>query len=202
MQEPDGRLTFPIPGISVRGNFPALQRLGFTAMGSGFFLTNDKEIRATDVAAGGTYSMEFRGIPAGAYVESVVQGKREQHFGPFEFIVNDELIHVLLKKDGGSINGTVRGDKGPVPQAFLVLAPKNRKATIRYMTVSSDKDGNYQLSAIAPGDYELYAFDRNDEDSYLDDDYLRKYNTHVIAVTIQPNSAVSLQPELTKVAGQ
>jgi hypothetical protein len=202
MQEPDGRLTFPVPGVAVRGYFPALQQFGFTAVGSGIPATAAGELRATDVAAGGTYSMEFRGIPAGAYVESVTQGKREQHFGPFEFVASADKVNVLLKKDGGTISGSVRGEKGPVPQAFVVLAPKNRRATLRFQTASSDKDGNYQLSAIAPGDYELYAFDRNDEDSYLDDDYLRKYNAHVIAVTVQPNSSLSLQPELTKVAGQ
>jgi len=204
MEEPNGQRTSPIPGIAIRGQFDLLMSLGITGFGAsrpGPAMSNG-DLRATDIAPGATYSMSFSRLPTGSYVESVTQGKNEQHFGPFEFIANANPVRVLLKKDGGTISGSVRGEKGPVPQAFVVLAPKNRKATIRYMTASSDKDGNYQLSAIAPGDYELYAFDRNDEDSYLDEDYLRKYNSHVIAVTVQPNSANSLQPELTRVAGQ
>ena len=35
-------------------------------------------------------------------------------------------------------------------------------------------DGSYQIGNIAPGSYDLFAFDRNDEDVYYDADFLRR----------------------------
>jgi hypothetical protein len=198
MEEPGGQRTSPVPGIAIRGQVDKLFSYGITGFGSarpGQPLANG-DLEATDVSPGATYRMDFNRLPANSYVESVTQGKNEQHFGPFEFVASSDVVRILLKKDGGTVGGTT------VPRTFVVFAPKNRKAANRFLTTTADKDGNYQLSAIAPGDYELYAFDRNDEDSYLDEDYLQKYNAHVIAVTVQPNSSISLQPELTRVAGQ
>jgi hypothetical protein len=136
-------------------------------------------------------------------VESVTQGERTQRFGPFEYVANADLVRVLLKKDGGTIAGTIRdANRSAVPQALVVLAPKNRKATNRFLTGVSDKDGNFKFSAIAPGEYDLFAFTQNDEDSYQDEDYLRSFNSRSTAVRVDPGSAQTVQPELIQVGSR
>lgn len=205
MLERDGTRTSPVKGISIRGQLDKLGSFGNSVSGAASAVQplSNGDLQKTDIAPGETYSMEFRGVPADAYVESVAQGGREQKGGPFEFVATTEPVRILLKKDGGTINGVVRdGNRGPAPKAFVVLAPRNRKATNRFLTAAADKDGNFKIAAIAPGDYDLFAFDQNDEDSYLEEDYLRAVSARATGVQVDPNSAQTFQPELIRVTAR
>jgi hypothetical protein len=131
-----------------------------------------------------TYVMEFPRLTPGTYVYSVTQGTAVQVTSPFQFVANGEAVHVLLRKDGGTVTGTAATDSGAAaPLAFVVLAPKDRKDTLRFRTVTAGKDGAFSLTAVAPGNYDVFAFSRDDEGWYQDEEYLRRYATRSVSRT-------------------
>jgi hypothetical protein len=107
---------------------------------------------------------------------------------------NSEPIQILLKKDGGKINGQLPPRGGLFRPAFVVLAPKDRQLTSVIRTIATDRKRAFQFSGIAPGAYELFAFDQ--ETDYLGDESLKKYAARAVSVTVEPNSVLSVALEV------
>ncbi len=94
-----------------------------------------------------------------------------------------------MRDDGGSIQGAVRKKEGVVDPGFVVLAPVDRSREHLFRTAKAAKDGSFQLSDIAPGDYDIYAFSRNDEDQFMEDLYLRQFSSQATRLTIAPKDS-------------
>lgn len=172
----------PAAGVALLAECANLQLVG-VARG-----VSDKqgEFHVNSVAAGETYALSIQ-PPPDAYVAKVTQGDRELAGGPFPVTGGTDPVHILLKKDGGKIEGGVKNKDEQSSPAFVVLAPKNRKAEHLFRTANAGSDGRFSLLAVAPAEYDLLAFDRNDEDSYFEEEYLRGFQSHSVAVTMQPN---------------
>jgi hypothetical protein len=78
--------------------------------------------------------------------------------------------------------------------AYIVLVPRNRQAAHSFRTVNGDRSGAFRISGIAPGAYDLFAFDQ--ESSYLGEESLQKYASRSVAVTVEPGAALSVSLEL------
>jgi hypothetical protein len=59
-------------------------------------------------------------------------------------------------------------------------------------------DGSFQIGNIPPGDYDIFAFDRNDEDIYYSDDFLRRYAVGGKAITVTPFAVQSVELSVTR----
>jgi hypothetical protein len=156
---------------------------------------DDGQFHLDNPANGETYALTVQ-APADTYVAKVTQGDREVPYGPFPVSASSDLVRVLLKRDGGKIIGTVQKREGVNAPALIVLAPKDHKAQQFFRSTTTAGDGTFALSPIAPGEYDLFAFDRNEEDAYLDDAYLRAFNSKAVAVTVQPNANLALSLEV------
>ena len=113
---------------------------------------------------------------------------------PFIVTANAEPVQILLKKDGGKLNGQLPPRGGLFRPAFVVLAPKDRQLTSAFKTIATDRKRAFQFSGIAPGAYELFAFDQ--ESDYLGDESLKKYAARAISVTVAPNAVLSMPLEV------
>ncbi len=102
------------------------------------------------------------------------------------------MIHVLLKKDGALIEGRVSGGDKPVSKAFVVLAPDDRKKEHLFRTATTTSNGSFRITSVAPGPYTAYALDRNEEDAFYDDEYLRKFAKNSVAVNVDPSSSKTI----------
>ncbi len=102
----------------------------------------------------------------GSYISHVEQNSRDLPGGPFpeRSWRAPYSIHITMRDDGGSVQGAVRKKEGVVDPGLVVLAPVDRSREHLFRTAKAGKDGSFQLSDIAPGDYDIYAFSRNDED--------------------------------------
>ena len=166
----------------------------------GFFgvitTTTDEQgqFRIDNPAAGETYALTVT-APADTYITSLTGGDHELVHAPFPVTAGGGPVHILLKRDGGKIAGTIQKRDGVNAPAFVVLAPKDSKAEQFFRTATASNDGTFTLAAIAPGEYNLFAFDHNEEDEYFEDAYLRAYASKAIAVTIQPNSSLAFSLE-------
>jgi hypothetical protein len=138
-----------------------------------------------------TLSLE---TPRDSYVAVVVQDGRDLSRGAYALTAGGGPVSILIRRDAGSIQGRVTDGNRPGRQAFVVLAPQDRNAVARYKTTTAGPlTGSFQFGEIAPGDYDLFALDRNDEDQYVRETYLRKFAERSVAISVRPRSASTTQ---------
>jgi hypothetical protein len=148
-----------------------------------------------DAVDGEKYMLNVYRQP-GMYVARVEQNGRELPGGPFPIVGGGGSVRILFKDDGGSVQGTVRKKAGMSGDGFVVLAPADRTSEHLFRTAVPAKDGSFQLRDIAPGEYELLAFDRNDEDLYFEDSYLRGFASQAPKITVGPKAAQSVDLDM------
>jgi hypothetical protein len=132
-----------------------------------------------------------------AYVATYKQGPKDLIAGALPVVAGGEPIEILLKRDGGRIEGKVKdGDRAPW-RAYVVLAPRDRRIEYWFKRTFTMSDGSFSFDQIAPGEYDVYAFDRNDDDMFYSADYLRRYAAGAVQITVQPYSSQSIDVRLT-----
>jgi hypothetical protein len=168
------------------------ERLGIYGTTSAGLTTQSGEFRLTGTIPGQSYVLS-RGLlfPPGSYLAKMTQGTRDLMAGALGVVPGDERVRILLKKDGGAIEGKV-ADRGRAPsRAFVVLAPRNRKIEYWYRSSFTRGDGTFKLFDIAPGEYDLFAFTNNEDDLYYDESFLREHIAMAVRVQILPSSVRS-----------
>jgi hypothetical protein len=104
---------------------------------------------------------------------------------------------VLLKRDGGRLEGKVTDGSRTPWRAFVAVAPRDRRIDYWFRSAFTMSDGTFQISNIPPGEYDVFAFDRNDEDIYYNADFLRLYAAGGRGITVGPYTIQSLELSLT-----
>jgi hypothetical protein len=73
---------------------------------------------------------------------------------------------------------------------------KDRKQNLAasFQTVLSSEAGSFELPDVPPGDYDLFALDRANDD-YLEDSFLRTFERNAIPIQVlsRANQSVELQ---------
>ena len=153
--------------------------------------------RIPQVVAGESYKMivDLSRLP-NLYIAEVSQGTQVKTSSPFVVQANDDPVRILLKTDGGTLGGTVNNGGRVVPKAFVVLAPKDRSLEQQFRVTTAGDDGAYKLSGIAPGTYDLFAFDRNEDDDYLDESFLNKFAEQAVDVKVAVHSTGTFELSL------
>jgi hypothetical protein len=148
------------------------------------------EFRIPLTITGETYRMTV-GLPqnANVYIAAVRQGAQEKLTSPFSVAAGGDPVQIVLKTDGGTLDGIVKDGS----QAFVVLAPKDRRLEQHFRTVRTGSDGTFKIFGIAPGDYDLIAFDRNEDDDYLDEVFLRGFEGKMAEVKAAPRSTKTIE---------
>jgi hypothetical protein len=108
----------------------------------------------------GRYRVEVDRLPQNSYLADIrVSGRSIMAEG--EAVMGDiqSQLDLVIKSDGGSINGVVRTSSiQPVSAARIVLmsSPNESRLSV-YQTTTSDSQGQFTLVGIAPGEYRLLA---------------------------------------------
>jgi hypothetical protein len=182
----------PTPG-SVRMAFTpadALRRLGVAL--------------PVDIASDGSFNIQ--GCPDGQfrlavaplggdlYVEDMRQGGSSIYDTGFEIRGrNPDPIQVMIKSGASTLDGTVQDASGqPVIGGTVALVPATRRQNdALYHMSRSDSTGAFIIRGIAPGDYQMFAWDVVPPGAYTNPGFLEKYAERAIAVTIAPGAKVT-----------
>jgi hypothetical protein len=132
-----------------------------------------------------------------AYVASFTQGTKDLVAGGLPVTAGADPVHVLLKRDGGRLEGKVTDGSRTPWRAFVAVAPRDRRVEFSFRSAFTMSDGTFQIGNIPPGEYDVFAFDRNDEDIYYNADFLRRYAAGGKAITVGPYTIQSLELSLT-----
>ena len=138
-------------------------------------------------------TVDARSLPPNAYIAAVSQGEQQMGMSPFQVLAGDEIVRIVLKTDGGVIEGSVKDPGRTVGQAFVVLAPKDRRVEQNFRTATTNSEGLFKISAIMPGDYDLFAFDRNEDDDYLGEAFLEGFAGGSVEMKVPPRATLAAE---------
>jgi hypothetical protein len=103
-------------------------------------------------------------------------------------------IEIVLRDDGGAIEGDVSDDMGNPAGAGIMAIPRAGRPVNAFAFAS----GYFKLQNLAPGDYTLYAWDNPQEVAWADADWMRTYGAKGVAVTVSPGQTAPIK--LTRIA--
>jgi hypothetical protein len=107
---------------------------------------------------------------------------------------------VTLSTDGGVVAGMVTGSDGqPAEGAAVVLAPAGGWLD-QQRTATAGKGGRFELRDIAPGAYELYAWEDAEPGAPADADFRRPYQKQAVAVQVTAGGRQTVTLKALRVA--
>jgi protocatechuate 3,4-dioxygenase beta subunit len=102
------------------------------------------------------------------------------------------VVDILLAADGAAVQGAVSDkDQQPVAGATVLLAPNNRSRADLFKSTTTDQNGRYALTTLAPGDYKLFAWDDVEPDAWSDPDFLAVYEKSSEKISLAPQEQAS-----------
>lgn len=166
------------------------------------FSANRESQNAPAVIGGlepGTYDVEVD--PSGSsYVASITCGGVNLLSQPLVIAegADPQPIEVLLRDDSASIDGDVQGASNGQPGLVLIIPDGETQAAPRQVWV--DPSGKFRAQGIAPGSYEVTAFDRLDGIEYRNREVLSPYLSHATHVTLSPGEQSRVSVDLIHVS--
>jgi hypothetical protein len=138
------------------------------------------------------YRVRVQNMPPGFYIKAIRHGNQDAHLTGIDMASGAGELTVLLAPGPGSVEGIVKDNKDqPQSQVTVVLVPKEQwqglADTIRVAT--SGADGKYQFTQVAPGEYELYAFEDAEPGSWFDPDIRALYRDQAKSVRVKKSTA-------------
>lgn len=181
----------PVPKVSVGGSSQTLHLLGAVRGVS----DDNGKFHLDGVVNGESYQLEVR-APADTYVAKVAQGGQEFNEGQLHVTAGGGPVRVLLRKDGGKLEGRVKTKEGKESAGFVALIPRNAASEHVYRSTEAGSDGKFRLTNIAPGEYRLIALERNDEDAYFEVQYIRQFDSRTYPIKVAPNTSNFIEAEI------
>jgi hypothetical protein len=139
----------------------------------------------------GDFRMNVNGLASGHYVKSIRVGSTDildaglRAMGPLP-----NPIDIVIASDSGTIRGTVLDDRSqPYTNATVALVPETPDLRGRldlYRNITSDSDGNFQITTIPPGNYKLFAWTYAPIGSWQTVDFLRNYENSGQIIRVTP----------------
>jgi hypothetical protein len=130
------------------------------------------------------------------YVKSIRMGDRD--------VLNDGLhltdqprdpVLIVIGTNSGALEGRVLdGRHQPVAAATVVLIPESGlRFHINHKNTTTNADGRFQLAAIPPGDYKVFAWEAAETNAWQDPDFVRRYESSATRVHIDEGAKLSLE---------
>jgi hypothetical protein len=172
-------------------------------------LANNDVYAGARFAAGQSPELTFQNIPSGRYMLAVnpngnwyVQSARWGDVDALQDEINISAggslppLEIVLRDDGGSINGTVESDGSQTRCQVLLVRDRNR-SQIRTETLGSG--AQFDFANLPPDDYSVLALDNAETLQYADPGALDSYLSNAVHVTVAANGRQSVNVKLTRV---
>jgi hypothetical protein len=156
-------------------------------------VTNGNLGRYVTLAKDGTFSAEglpsgeykflIGGLPPTIYVKAVRLGRTDITQQSFTLPLSDpNTFEIFLSPTASQLSGTT------APGAQVALIPNQRTRHDFYRSTIADRDGAFSLTGIVPGDYQLFAWEDIEPNSFHDPEVLREYENKGKSVRIVESS--------------
>jgi hypothetical protein len=143
-------------------------------------LRPDGTLTVTNVIPG-EYRLMIAGIPAGYYVRDARYGAasilgQTLKIGASELAADPKSLEIVLSPNAATVEGVVRNaTRDVVAGATVVVVPdRAREYTDLYKMVTTDQNGRFTISSVAPGDYKLFAWEAIQTRGWFDPEVLKR----------------------------
>jgi hypothetical protein len=116
-----------------------------------------------------------------------VQAREEQTRTP-------RTLEIVIGTDGGSVQGTVRN----APNTNVLLVPNEplRSRFDLFKTALTDASGRFRISAVAPGDYKVFALNYVEANAWFNPEFIKRYEDQGSVVHVNANFVSTIDPSL------
>ena len=167
----------------------------------------DSPARIAGIVAG-HYWVDYRGdnrsLPD-TYVKAIHLGDADVTYKPIDVAGSAQpVLEFLISKNGGTVSGMVRDQKGEARAATqVVLAPvaDNLGEITRLVKLSAaDPQKGFRIAGVAPGDYLILAFENADVGALRDPLFRKAFAEKGVKVTVEEKSNLTLDVPLIPIA--
>ena len=147
------------------------------------------------------YLVNVYNLPDGVYVKSVRSGGQDVTRTPLDLTSGvSGTLDILLSPHAAEVMGTVRNSDGvALPGIQVTLWPKEVQPNNMLGGVSmsaTDQNGDFRVAGLAPGDYFVAAWEELEQGLGDDVDFLRRFTSQAVAVTLEEGAHQTAQPKL------
>ena len=156
----------------------------------------------------GSYDARVFGtLPENSYTKTVTLNGRDALAPGIELTSSgpNGNLTVVVSLNGGRVTGAVVNEKKEaVPGAQVVLlsdieGPRGRLLT---KTATADQYGAFTMQGIAPGSYELYAWDDVDPGAWEDPTFIEIFKNEAKSVKVEEGSQLQIEVPVIEIAMQ
>jgi protocatechuate 3,4-dioxygenase beta subunit len=171
-----------------------LEKVGFQMLGVGDAQGNF----AIPAVPEEVYWTRFARLPAGAYALSMKQDGAAVRADQVR-VSRDTTLEVVFAAGGGSVAGTVRNAKGEkVTNAVVAVLPSGalREHGHLYRNATSDQNGNFVVTGVAPGAYDVFAWSDLEGDAFRNAEFMKRFEERGSAVAVKGGVAAKVEVRL------
>jgi hypothetical protein len=142
------------------------------------------------------YRIRLSGIPQGYYVKNILLGNQDVRATGLDFTAGPAAageLTITLASPAGSIDGAVKNSKDETTaNTTVVLIPREQLAGLsdQIRTATTGPQGEYQFANLAPGDYDILAFEEIEQGAWFDPDVRAQFQNQAKSVKVEKGSAV------------
>ena len=192
---------WPTPFDSAVASVAPAGRVGTGPITNQPFLADDGSFLFPGVPQG-RYTIEVR-LPPNGYVADVrMLGSSVYDSGFAVDRATPAPIEVVINTAGALVYGTVHDSRQQLVTAGrVVLVPQQsrRENPALYRLSDVDANGHFTMSAVAPGDYKLFAWDEVSSTAYMNAGFLEKYEERGQTVRVGTGSTIEQQLTLISI---
>jgi hypothetical protein len=136
--------------------------------------------------------------PQGLYVKTIRSGNKDVMIAGLDLSNGASPLDILIGSNPPQVGGqVVNAETGqPAIAVTVVLVPQEEERQEQayfYQTTNSDQYGNFTLSRVTPGEYQVYAWDDVQDGQWFDPDWMKAYEGKGKILTAKEGSSLSLQ---------
>jgi uncharacterized protein (DUF2141 family) len=141
------------------------------------------------------YRVRLSGLPQGYYVKNILLGNQDIRATGLDFSAGAASageLTITLASPAGSIEGSVKDAKdAPAANTTVVLIRREELAglTDQIRTTTTGPQGEYQFANLAPGDYDILAFEEIEQGAWFDPEVRAQFQNQAKSVKVEKGSA-------------
>jgi hypothetical protein len=131
--------------------------------------------------------LQVSGLPDNNYVKEVRLGGQELKGRELDLTSgNGGEMEIVLSPNGAEVTGTVRdGDGKAVAGAIVQIVDKDGPSD---KTANSDQNGSFDLKGLAPGEYQVFAWQDRGEEIISDPDFRKSFDGSSLSIRVAEKS--------------
>ena len=142
----------------------------------------------------GVYRANIGGVPDGSYLKSVRYGGQDMTGKDMDLTSGaGGEMQIVISSNAADISGVVRNENGEAVPGVTIQSYLDDELK---RTATTDQNGSYHLTSLAPGDYRLYAWEDIEPGLGQEPSFRKNFDSRAAVAKLQEKSHESVELKL------